>query len=123
MIQQYRGFKTGSRTLPLDATAGYAKIAMMVNSEAGEGHTISDESRQGLSYVLGQNYTNARFTGTDINADREIGLLTKGHREISQFHQGAGESRVCFKTIKLTKAKCKREKQPHGSRRLFSHTA
>ena len=31
--------------------------------------------------------------------------------------------RVCFKTIKLTKAKCKREKQPHGSRRLFSHTA
>ena len=31
--------------------------------------------------------------------------------------------RVCFKTIKLTKAKCKREKQPHGSRRLFSHNA
>ena len=31
--------------------------------------------------------------------------------------------RVCFKTIKVTKAKCKREKQPHESRRLFSHTA
>ena len=31
--------------------------------------------------------------------------------------------RVCFKTIKLTKAKCKREKQPHESRRLFSHNA
>ncbi len=90
--ERYVFFLDISRTLPLDATAGYAKIAMMANSEAGEGHTISDESRQGLSYVLGQNYTNARFTGTDINADREIGLLTKGHREISQFHQGAGES-------------------------------
>ena len=32
-------------------------------------------------------------------------------------------ARACFKTIKLTKAKCKREKQPHESRRLFSHTA
>ena len=32
-------------------------------------------------------------------------------------------TRACFKTIKLTKAKCKREKQPHESRRLFSHTA
>ena len=32
-------------------------------------------------------------------------------------------ARACFKTIKVTKAKCKREKQPHGSRRLFSHPA
>ena len=31
--------------------------------------------------------------------------------------------RACFKTLKLTKVKCKREKQPHESRRLFSHTA
>ena len=50
--ERYVFFLDISRTLPLDATAGYAKIAMIANSEAGEGHTISDESLQGLSYVL-----------------------------------------------------------------------
>ena len=33
------------------------------------------------------------------------------------------KTRVCFKTIKLTKADCKREKQPHESRRISFHTA
>ena len=42
---------------------------------------------------------------------------------LEAIYNGEFYPRVCFKTIKLTKAKCKREKQPHGSRRLFSHTA
>ena len=80
-----------SRTLPLDATAGYAKIAKMASAEAGERTELDEDSLRALSYVLGQNYTRARFTATDINAGREVGLLTKGGGEISQFHQGAGE--------------------------------
>ena len=31
--------------------------------------------------------------------------------------------RACFKTIKVTKAKCRREKQPYESRRLSSRSA
>ena len=89
-----------SRTLPLDATAGYAKIAMTANSEAGKGHIIHEENLRELSYILGQNYTNARFTGTDIDANREIGLLTRNCGEISQFHQGAGEDTM-LDTFKL----------------------
>lgn len=80
-----------SRTLPLDATAGYAKIAMTANAEAGNGYTLNENSLRDLSFVLGQEYINARFTGTDINVNREVGLLTKNYGEISQFHQGAGE--------------------------------
>lgn len=80
-----------SRTLPLDATAGYAKIAMTANAEAGNGYTLNGDTLRDLSFVLGQEYTNARFTGTNINANREVGLLTKNYGEISQFHQGAGE--------------------------------
>lgn len=83
-----------SRTLPLDATAGYAKIAMTANEEAGNGQTLNDENIRELSYILGQNYTNARFTGTNININREVGLLTKNCGEISQFHQGAGEDSI-----------------------------
>lgn len=80
-----------SRTLPLDATAGYAKIAMTANAEAGNGYTLNENSLRDLSFILGQEYINARFTGTDINVKREVGLLTKNYGEISQFHQGAGE--------------------------------
>lgn len=80
-----------SRTLPLDATAGYAKIAKAASKEAGEKTEFSEESLHSLSYVLGQNYTRARFTATEINSGREVGLLTKETGEISQFHQGAGE--------------------------------
>lgn len=89
-----------SRTVPLDATAGYAKIAKLASSEVGEGTELSDESLQDLSYILGHHYTRARFTGTDFRSDREIGLLTNSHGEISQFHQGAGEDSM-LDTLKL----------------------
>lgn len=80
-----------SRTLPLDATAGYAKIAKLASTEAGDGTEFTDESLASLSNILGHHYTKARFASTDIREDREIGLLTNSHGEISQFHQGAGE--------------------------------
>ena len=80
-----------SRTLPLDATAGYAKIAKTATEEAGRDVELDNDYLGGLSYVLGQAYSRARFTGTNVNTDREVGLLTNRHGEISQFHQGAGE--------------------------------
>ena len=83
-----------SRTLPLDATAGYAKIAKEANKEAGNETVFSNDVIRKISYVLGQKYENARFIGTDVNEKREIGLLTKGMSEISQFHQGAGEDTI-----------------------------
>lgn len=49
---------------------------------------------------MGNDYTRGRFTGTDVRADREVGLLTKPYGEISQFHQGAGED-VMLDTFKL----------------------
>lgn len=83
-----------SRTLPLDATAGYAKIAMTSNEEAGHGQALNEDSIRELSYILGQNYLNARFIGTNVDINREVGLLTKECGEISQFHQGAGEDSI-----------------------------
>lgn len=83
-----------SRTLPLDATAGYAKIAKSSSEAVGSEIALDAESIQNLSYILGQEYANARFVGTDINASHEVGLLTKSCGEISQFHQGAGEDTI-----------------------------
>ena len=83
-----------SRTLPLDATAGYAKIAKTARAEAGREISLTADSVQELSYVLGQQYDSARFIGTDVNENREIGILKKAYGEISQFHQGAGEDSI-----------------------------
>lgn len=83
-----------SRTLPLDATAGYAKIAKLANEEAGTETLLTEETVRKLSYVLGHQYNNARFVGTNVDTNREIGLLTKNYGEISQFHQGAGEDSI-----------------------------
>lgn len=79
-----------ARTLPLDATAGYAKVARLA---AGERSTeaLSDAFRTHLSYILGREYQNARFAAPDVNANRPVGLLQREFGEISQFHQGAGE--------------------------------
>ncbi|WP_379134601.1 ATP-dependent endonuclease [Paenibacillus sp. sgz500958] len=89
-----------SRTLPLDATAGYAKIAKISSEEMGDEIELNDESLKNLSYVLGHEYARARFIGTNINSSREVGLLTKDYGEISQFHQGAGEDTM-LDTFKL----------------------
>lgn len=89
-----------SRTLPLDATAGYAKIAKISSEEVGNEIELNDESIRDLSYVLGQEYSRGRFVGTNVNQLREVGLLTKEYGEISQFHQGAGEDTI-LDTFKL----------------------
>ena len=83
-----------SRTLPLDATAGYAKIAKTATTEAGSETVLTEDTIRELSYVLGHSYVGARFVGTDVNVERKIGLLTKDCGEISQFHQGAGEGSI-----------------------------
>ncbi|MCH9276154.1 AAA family ATPase [Bifidobacterium amazonense] len=83
-----------SRTLPLDATAGYARIAKLSSEEAGAEIVLSDNSVKELSYVLGRGYSNARFIATDVNENREVGLLNTDGHEFSQFHQGAGEDEM-----------------------------
>lgn len=79
-----------SRTLPLDATAGYAKIAKQAANEVANVQ-IENEYREKLSYVLGRAYSNARFALSDVDNSRHVGLLQREFGEISQFHQGAGE--------------------------------
>jgi predicted ATPase len=79
-----------ARTLPLDATAGYAKVARLAAGEIST-EDISNEFRKKLSHILGKEYSNARFASPDVSAKRPVGLLKRDFGEISQFHQGAGE--------------------------------
>ena len=79
-----------SRTLPLDASVGYAKIARTAASEVSTTE-IEMQYRERLSHVLGRDYRNARFAVSDVDPRREVGLLEREWGEVSQFHQGAGE--------------------------------
>ena len=89
-----------SRTLPLDASAGYAKIARLAAAEI-ESDEIDDEFRARLSHVLGRSYQKARFATSDVDKNRKVGLLEREWGEISQFHQGAGEDATLdlFRTL------------------------
>lgn len=89
-----------SRTLPLDASAGYAKIARSAASEI-ESDELDDEFRSRLSHVLGRTYQKARFATSDVDSRRQVGLLQREWGEVSQFHQGAGEDATLdlFRTL------------------------
>ncbi|MFL9503207.1 ATP-dependent nuclease [Rhodopseudomonas palustris] len=89
-----------SRTLPLDASAGYAKIARSAAAEI-ESDEIDDEFRRRLSHVLGRSYQKARFATSDVDQRRQVGLLQREWGEVSQFHQGAGEDATLdlFRTL------------------------
>lgn len=89
-----------SRTLPLDASAGYAKIARSAAAEV-ESTEISDDFRNRLSHVLGRSYKKARFATSNVDKKRQVGLLEREWGEISQFHQGAGEDATLdlFRTL------------------------
>jgi predicted ATPase len=79
-----------SRTVPLDGTIGYAKLAKQATQEISS-NQITDEFRKGLSHILGKDYETARFATSNADSERQVGLLKSGVGEISQFHQGAGE--------------------------------
>jgi predicted ATPase len=79
-----------ARTLPLEATAGYAKVARLAAGEIST-EELTQDFRKQLSYILSREYSNARFASPDVNEKRVVGLLERDFGEISQFHQGAGE--------------------------------
>ena len=89
-----------ARTLPLDASVGYAKIARSAAAEV-ESAEINESFRERLSHVLGRNYRKARFATSDVDKKRQVGLLEREWGELSQFHQGAGEDATLdlFRTL------------------------
>ncbi len=79
-----------SRTLPLDAIAGYAiqtkRSATEVSVDQLDPQTIKYYSR-----IMGREYTEAKFAKSNFDSKRAVGVVKIGSSEISQFHQGTGE--------------------------------
>jgi len=65
-----------SRTLPLDASVGYAKIARSAASEI-ESAEIDDNFKERLSHIMSRDYKKARFATSNVDAKRQVGLLER----------------------------------------------
>ena len=52
---------------------------------------FKQEFLERLRYVLGRDYSQARFAKSDADKKRVVGLLKREFGEVSQYHQGAGE--------------------------------
>jgi predicted ATPase len=86
-------FQDISRTLPLEATVGYAKIAKTRALEISSRNLNADTIRY-YSAIMGREYSEARLALTAADSSRVVGVVTASGTEYSQFHQGAGEDTV-----------------------------
>jgi len=82
-----------SRAQPPETMVGYSKIAKRSNAEVGS-RDLSQESIARISSVMSRQYSGGRYATTNASAQKEIGILGFSSQDISQFHQGTGESTI-----------------------------
>jgi predicted ATPase len=82
-----------SRTMPIEALAGYGQIAKRTVTEAeAQSETLDPQYRERLSAILGYDYVEARYAVPDVAAEKRVGVPSQDFGGYSQFHQGAGEA-------------------------------
>ncbi len=79
-----------SRTLPLDSTVGYSKIAKRAASEVSSNILMPDIHKY-FCMVLGRPYEESGFAVANVDQSKSVGVVRYGGTRYSQFHQGAGE--------------------------------
>jgi predicted ATPase len=82
-----------TRIQPVSARTGYAKIAKTKHNQASA-KDFTQEQVGRLSAVMGRTYDSARMALTDIDAKREVPVISKSSTAYSGFHQGSGETTI-----------------------------
>jgi len=82
-----------SRLQPVGTRLGYARIAKTKHKEASA-KLFDNNQLARLSQVMGKPYDDARMAISNIDAGREIPVLTKAGQPYSGFHQGSGETTI-----------------------------
>jgi predicted ATPase len=82
-----------TRIQPVSARTGYAKIAKTKHNQASA-KDFTQEQVGRLSAVMGRTYDSARMALTDIDAKREVPVISKLSTAYSGFHQGSGETTI-----------------------------
>jgi len=80
-----------NRIQPIESVVGYSKLANREIMEASSRALLADSTRS-ISEIMGRPYLDCRYAKTVMDNKKEVGILKLEFGEISQFHQGAGES-------------------------------
>lgn len=82
-----------ARIQPVSARTGYLKLAKpMIKEESATAFDQPTLSR--LSQIMGRNYVGGKLSITEADATRSVPVIVIGGKDVSGFHQGAGEFTV-----------------------------
>jgi predicted ATPase len=81
------------RILPIYSKTGYSRLAKRQYTEASS-VPFDNGTLTRLSSIVGKNYTLAKQSTTNADANRKIPVLQTDGTEYSGFHQGAGETTI-----------------------------
>ncbi|MGZ5626577.1 MAG: AAA family ATPase [Methylobacter sp.] len=81
------------RIQPISARTGYARLAKSAVSEAGS-QSFPDDVLKRFSNIIGKQYSSARQATTNLDANRNVPVVSQDGFEYSGFHQGAGEATI-----------------------------
>lgn len=82
-----------SRLQPVATRVGYARIAKNRHEERSA-TDFSDNQVGRMSQIMGRHYNAVKMAITNIDANREIPVLTKMGAPYSGYHQGSGETTI-----------------------------
>lgn len=91
-------FSEISRTLPVEVTIGYSKVAKETTSEISSVDLDPDYKKR-LCYIMSREYSSARIASPDVDTNKPVGVLGRTFGEYSQFHQGSGEA-TCLELMR-----------------------
>lgn len=79
-----------ARIQPVSARTGYSKLAKASVKETSFAD-IDGSAVLNLSEIMGKSYSNGKMALTDADNSRSVPVLSMGGKQVSGFHQGAGE--------------------------------
>jgi predicted ATPase len=82
-----------NRIQPIESLIGSSKF-LNKKIEEIKSRNLGTESMEKLSSVMERDYSSGRYALTSASDSFEVGLLKLGFGEVSQFHQGSGESNI-----------------------------
>lgn len=90
-----------NRVQSIESVKGYAKITKS-KKETSSRH-LEETTIEILSEIMGKSYSSGKYVKTEMDDKVEVGILSLGFGELSQFHQGTGES-ITFDLLAIIEA-------------------
>ncbi len=79
-----------NRVRSIESVKGYSKLASSKSEVSSR--NLNENTIKSLSEIMDKEYNAGRYAKTDVDQKLEVGILSTSFGNLSQFHQGTGES-------------------------------